>query len=111
MIVAILSFITFAWFLTGYLGMSRNSRLGIVFAMFLSILLSLLVLAETNSFSIRMGGWAPWATISFLVGLVFLFQLFIKILKTNPKTINQMIMKKMTNFLSMNLSVIQDTLY
>ena len=28
-----------------------------------------------------MGGWAPWATISFLVGLVFLFQLFIKILK------------------------------
>ncbi len=61
MIVAILSFIIFAWFLTGYLGMSRNTRLGIVFAMFLSILLSLLVLAETNSFSIRMGGWAPWA--------------------------------------------------
>ena len=85
MIVAILSFIIFAWFLTGYLGMSRNTRLGIVFAMFLSILLSLLVLAETNSFSIRMGGWAPWATISFLVGLVFLFQLFIKILKNKSK--------------------------
>jgi|TARA_Y100000287_G_scaffold5559_1_gene4519 molybdopterin/thiamine biosynthesis adenylyltransferase len=85
MIVAILSFIIFAWFLTGYLGMSRNSRLGIVFAMFLSILLSLLVLAETNSFSITMGGWAPWATISFLVGLVFLFQLFIKILKNKSK--------------------------
>ena len=85
MIVAILSFIIFAWFLTGYLGMSRNTRLGIVFAMFLSILLSLLVLAETNSFSITMGGWAPWATISFLVGLVFLFQLFIKILKNKSK--------------------------
>ena len=80
MIVAVLSFITFAWFLTGYLGMSHNSRLSIVFVMFLSILLSLLSLAETNSFSVRMGGWAPWATISFLVVLLFLFQLFIKIL-------------------------------
>ena len=85
MIVAVLSFITFAWFLTGYLGMSHNSRLSIVFVMFLSILLSLLSLAETNSFSVRMGGWAPWATISFLVGLVFLFQLFIKILKNKSK--------------------------
>ena len=92
MIVAILSFIIFAWFLTGYLGMSRNSRLGIVFAMFLSILLSLLVLAETNSFSIRMGGWAPWATISFLVGLVFLFQLFIKILKNKLKGLLELVL-------------------
>ena len=81
MILAILSFLVFAWFIAGYLGVSQNLRGASVFITLASILGALFLIPETNSFSIIMGGWAPWATISFIFFITFLFRLFIDVLR------------------------------
>ena len=81
MILAILSFLVFAWFIAGYLGVSQNLRGASVFITLASILGALFLIPETNSFSIIMGGWAPWATISFIFCVTFFFRLFINSLR------------------------------
>ena len=81
MILAILSFLVFAWFIAGYLGVSQNLRGASVFITLTSILGALFLIPETNSFSIIMGGWAPWATISLIFCITFLFRLFINSLR------------------------------
>ena len=81
MILAILSFLVFAWFIAGYLGVSQNLRGASVFIILASILGALFLIPETNSFSIIMGGWAPWATISFIFCVTFFFRLFITSLR------------------------------
>ena len=77
MILAILSFLVFAWFVAGYLGVSQNLRGACVFITLAFILGALFLIPETNSFSIIMGGWAPWATFFFIFCLIFLFRFFI----------------------------------
>jgi hypothetical protein len=73
MIFAILSLLILAWFLAGYLGVSQNLRATYVGILLAGILGALVLIPETHSFSIRMGGWAPWATISFIFGVVLSF--------------------------------------
>ena len=73
MILFLLSFLILAWFLAGYLGLSQNLRAIYVFILMTGILLTLFLIPETNSFSVNMGGWAPWATISFVLGVTFFF--------------------------------------
>ena len=85
MILAILSFFVFAWLIAGYLGVSQNLRGASVFITLASILGALFLIPETNSFSIVMGGWAPWATISFLFCITFLFRFFIDVLRNKSK--------------------------
>ena len=87
MILAFLSLLIFAWFLAGYLGMSQNLRAIYVGILLAGILGALVLIPETHSFSIRMGGWAPWATISFIFGVVFLFRLFISALRNKSNEI------------------------
>lgn len=87
MILAFLSFLIFAWFLAGYLGMSQNLRATYVVILLVGILGTLVLIPETNSFSIRMGGWAPWATISFIFGVTFLFLSFISALRNKSNEI------------------------
>ena len=87
MILAFLSLLIFAWFLAGYLGMSQNLRAIYVGILLAGILGALVLIPETHSFSIRMGGWAPWATISFIFGVAFLFQLFISALRNKSNEI------------------------
>ena len=77
MILSIISFLVFAWFIAGYFGVSKNLRAASVFITLTCILGTLFLIPETNSFSIIMGGWAPWATISFTFCLIFLFRFFI----------------------------------
>ena len=81
MILVIFSFLVFAWFIAGYLGVSQNLRVVAVFITLTCILGTLFLIPETNSFSIIMGGWAPWATISFIFFITFLFRLFINSLR------------------------------
>ena len=81
MILAILSFLVFAWFIAGYLGVSQNLRGASVFITLTFILGALFLIPETNSFSIIMGGWATWATISFIFCMTFLFRLFVNSLR------------------------------
>ncbi len=81
MILAVLSFLVFAWFIAGYLGVSQTLRGASVFIILASILGVLFLIPETNSFSIILGGWAPWATISLIFCITFLFRLFINSLK------------------------------
>ena len=88
MILAFLSCLIFAWFLAGYLGMSQNLRAIYVVLLLVGILGALVLIPETHSFSIRMGGWAPWATISFIFGVTFLFRLFISALRNKSNKIN-----------------------
>ena len=87
MILAILSFLVFAWFIAGYLGVSQNLRGASVFITLASILGALFLIPETNSFSIIMGGWAPWATISFIFCLIFLFRSFINGLRNKSNDV------------------------
>ena len=87
MILAFLSLLIFAWFLAGYLGVSQNLRATYVGILLAGILGALVLIPETHSFSIRMGGWAPWATISFIFGVVFLFRLFISALRNKSNEI------------------------
>ena len=87
MILAFLSLLIFAWFLAGYLGMSQNLRAIYVGILLAGILGALVLIPETHSFSIRMGGWAPWATISFIFGVTFLFRLFISALRNKSNEI------------------------
>ena len=87
MILAFLSLLIFAWFLAGYLGMSQNLRAIYVGILLAGILGALVLIPETHSFSIRMGGWAPWATISFIFGVAFLFRLFISALRNKSNEI------------------------
>ena len=87
MIFAILSLLILAWFLAGYLGVSQNLRATYVGILLAGILGVLVFIPETHSFSIRMGGWAPWATISFIFGVVFLFRLFISALRNKSNEI------------------------
>lgn len=87
MILAFLSLLIFAWFLAGYLGVSQNLRAIYVSILLAGILGALVLIPETHSFSIRMGGWAPWATISFIFGVVFLFRLFISALRNKSNEI------------------------
>ena len=87
MIFAILSLLILAWFLAGYLGVSQNLRATYVGILLAGILGALVLIPETHSFSIRMGGWAPWATISFIFGVVFLFRLFISALRNKSNEI------------------------
>ena len=88
MIFAILSLLILAWFLAGYLGVSQNLRATYVGILLAGILGALVLIPETHSFSIRMGGWAPWATISFIFGVTFLFRLFISALRNKSNKIN-----------------------
>ena len=88
MILAFLSCLILAWFLAGYLGMSQNLRTIYVVILLAGILGALVLIPETHSFSIRMGGWAPWATISFIFGVTFLFRLFISALRNKSNKIN-----------------------
>ena len=88
MILAFLSCLIFGWFLAGYLGMSQNLRAIYVVLLLVGILGALVLIPETHSFSIRMGGWAPWATISFIFGVTFLFRLFISALRNKSNKIN-----------------------
>ena len=87
MIFAILSLLILAWFLAGYLGVSQNLRATYVGILLAGILGALVLIPETHSFSIRMGGWAPWATISFIFGVAFLFRLFISALRNKSNEI------------------------
>ena len=87
MIFAILSLLILAWFLAGYLGVSQNLRATYVGILLAGILGALVLIPETHSFSIRMGGWAPWATISFIFGAAFLFRLFISDLRNKSNEI------------------------
>ena len=87
MILAFLSLLILAWFLAGYLGVSPNLRATYVGILLAGILSALVLIPETHSFSIRMGGWAPWATISFIFGVVFLFRLFISALRNKSNEI------------------------
>ena len=87
MIFAILSLLILAWFLAGYLGVSQNLRATYVGILLAGIIGALVLIPETHSFSIRMGGWAPWATISFIFGVVFLFRLFISALRNKSNKI------------------------
>ena len=87
MILAFLSLLIFAWFLAGYLGVSQNLRAIYVSILLAGILGALVLIPETHSFSIRMGGWAPWATISFIFGVAFLFRLFISALRNKSNEI------------------------
>ena len=87
MILAFLSLLILAWFLAGYLGVSQNLRATYVGILLAGILGALVLIPETHSFSIRMGGWAPWATISFIFGVVFLFRLFISALRNKSNEI------------------------
>ena len=88
MILAFLSCLIFGWFLAGYLGMSQNLRAIYVVILLAGILGALVLIPETHSFSIRMGGLAPWATISFIFGVTFLFRLFISALRNKSNKIN-----------------------
>jgi len=87
MILAFLSLLILAWFLAGYLGVSQNLRTIYVGILLAGILGALVSIPETHSFSIRMGGWAPWATISFIFGVAFLFRLFIRALRNKSNEI------------------------
>ena len=86
MILAILSFLVFAWFIAGYFGASKNLRAASVFITLTCILGTLFLIPETNSFSIIMGGWAPWATIYFVFCLIFAVRESIYANKTPLKT-------------------------
>ena len=77
MILCIIFFLVFAWFIAGYFGVSKNLRTVSVFITLTCILGTLFLISETNSFSIIMGGWAPWATFFFIFCLIFLFRLSI----------------------------------
>ena len=87
MILAVLSFLVFIWLTARYFGVSQNLRAVSVFIILISILGTLFIIPETNFFSIIMGGWAPWATISFIFGVVFLFRLFISALRIKSNEI------------------------
>ena len=87
MILVILSFLVFAWFIAGYLGVSQNLRVVSVFIALACIFGTLFLIPETNSFSIIMGGWAPWATISFIFFITFLFRLFINSLRNKSNDV------------------------
>jgi len=87
MILAFLSLLILAWFLAGYLGVSQNLRTIYIGILLAGILGALVSTPETHSFSIRMGGWAPWATISFIFGVAFLFRLFIRALRNKSNEI------------------------
>ena len=87
MILAFLSLLILAWFLAGYLGVSQNLRTIYIGILLAGILGALVSTPETHSFSTRMGGWAPWATISFIFGVAFLFRLFIRALRNKSNEI------------------------
>ena len=76
MILAFLTFLVLTWLLAGYLGVSQNLRMIYVFISLIVVLVTLLLIPETNSFSVSMGGWAPLATISFVLGGTFFFCFF-----------------------------------
>ena len=102
MILAILSFLVFAWFIAGYLGVSQNLRGASVFITLASILGALFLIPETNSFSIIMGGWAPWATISFIFCVTFFSDYLSIVLETNRTKVTQTRFKKQMSFQIMN---------
>ena len=81
MILFIVFFLVVAWFIAGYFGVSKNFRTASVFITLTCILGTLFLVPEKNSFSIIMGGWAPWATIFFIFCLIFLFRLSINSLR------------------------------
>ena len=85
MILAVLSFLVLVWLIARHFGVSQNLRAVSVFIILIFILGTLLIIPETNSFSIVMGGWAPWATISFLFCITFLFRFFIDVLRNKSK--------------------------
>ena len=87
MILFIIFFLVFAWFMAGYVGVSKNLRTASVFIILTCILGTLFLISETNSFSIIMGGWAPWATIYFVFCLIFLFRLFIDGLRNKSNNV------------------------
>ena len=87
MILFIIFFLVFAWFIAGYFGVSKNLRTASVFIILTCILGTLFLISETNSFSIIMGGWAPWATIYFVFCLIFLFRLFIDGLRNKSNNV------------------------
>ena len=105
MILFILFFLVFAWFIAGYLGVSKNLRGASVFITLTSILGALFLIPETNSFSIIMGGWAPWATISFIFCITFLFRLFIISLrnKSNESILSSTMLKEADEFSNQEL--------
>ena len=74
MILAILSLLILAWFLAGYLGVSQNLRATYVGILLSGILGALVLIPETHSITIRKGGRAPRATISYIIGVAFLFR-------------------------------------
>ena len=78
MILFIVFFLVVAWFIAGYFGVSKNLRTASVFITLTCILGTLFLIPEENYFSIIMGGWAPWATISFIFCLIFLFRLILQ---------------------------------
>ena len=85
MILAVLSFLVLVWLIARHFGVSQNLRAVSVFIILIFILGTLFIIPETNSFSIVMGGWAPWATISFLFCITFLFRFFIDVLRNKSK--------------------------
>ena len=87
MILAVLSFLVLVWLIARHFGVSQNLRAVSVFIILIFILGTLFIIPETNSFSIVMGGWAPWATISFLFCITFLFRLFIDVLRNKSKDV------------------------
>tara|TARA_B100001059_G_scaffold180636_1_gene181436 strand:- start:501 stop:1538 length:1038 start_codon:yes stop_codon:yes gene_type:complete len=103
MILFLLSFLILAWFLAGYLGVSQNLRAIYVFILMTGILLTLFLIPETNSFSVNMGGWAPWATISFVLGVTFFFRYFVKVLRNKSVDIKLSDVKESNEFSSHEL--------
>ena len=87
MILAVLSFLVLVWLIAKHFGVSQNLRAVSVFMILIFIFGTLFIIPETNSFSIVMGGWAPWATISFLFCITFLFRLFIDVLRNKSKDV------------------------
>ena len=87
MILAVLSFLVLVWLIARHFGVSQNLRAVSVFIILIFILGTLFIIPETNSFSIVMGGWAPWATISFLFCITFLFRLFIDVLRNKSNDV------------------------
>jgi molybdopterin/thiamine biosynthesis adenylyltransferase len=98
MILAFLTFLVLTWLLAGYLGVSQNLRMIYVFISFIVVLVTLLLIPETNSFSVSMGGWAPLATVSFILGGTFFFRFFIKVLRNKSHDINRADVKESNEF-------------
>ncbi|MFL2795866.1 MAG: HesA/MoeB/ThiF family protein [Paracoccaceae bacterium] len=87
MILAVLSFLVLVWLIARHFGVSQNLRAVSVLIILIFILGTLFIIPETNSFSIVMGGWAPWATISFLFCITILFRLFIDVLRNKSNDV------------------------